>query len=862
MPRECRTSGGRRPARPGHGTGGHPAARRSAPRALVALAAGVVVAALSVAPAAASSAGPARPAGPGQASPAQPLSVTITSVSPTYATPKGKVTVSGTVTNTTAAAATGLSVQLWSSSVRFPDRGAMASYLTAPTGAGVDSPLRNSVQTLATVPAHSTRPWSLTLRVSQAGMTTFGVYPLAAQLSQLDAQVDAARTFLPFWPAASRARTIGPFSLAWIWPLIDVPHRAACPALLNDGLAASLAGGGRLNQLLAVGGSAVGRSAGLTWAIDPALLSDAKVMTDRYQVGGTATCTHASARPASAAARAWLRGVQSVAAQQDFFVTPYADVDVAALSHRGLNSELADAFADGRQTALAILHGQVQRPPVARAGSRASPGATGLIAWPPNGVADYGVLESLAASPNRIGTVILDDGMMPPAVPANVTPTAVTTTPDGVYGQMHVLLADHGIGQVLATPAGSLPGIAPGTKPSPAAAAFAREQWFLAQTAMIASEAPHTARAVVVAPPRRWDPGAGLASSLLDETAHTPWLRPASLSSLTAAPHPTGQVRRNGPPKYQVSPSELRAPLLGQVRQLNDRIGLLASILVQSGPRYLSTAVAAVESSAWRGQPSGRRTARQLLRKVSTFVAAQQHQVRIIDPLRVTLGGKSGEVPVSIRNRLGQAVTVRLGVSVPSDGRIVIRNPRQLITVPGGQQKTIKIPVKASEAGSTTLTLWLTNPGGRLLPGSTARVTVEATHFGTMAIVIIGIALAVFLITAIGRAIRRGIRQPGGDGDGGAGGTAAPGRDGDETVAAEEGAAVAAEEGAAVPEAGRTAAAGDSGADGADGTGPTGPDPAYTGPEADTVERKRAGRSPAAKEPDEHASTPGWAERR
>jgi hypothetical protein len=833
----------------------------------VALAAGVVVAALSVAPAAASSAGPAWPAGPGQASPAQPLSVTITSVSPTYATPKGKVTVSGTVTNTTATAAPGLSVQLWSSSVRFPDRGAMASYLTAPTGAGVDSPLRNSVQRLATVPAHSTRPWSLTLRVSQAGMTTFGVYPLAAQLSQFDAQLDAARTFLPFWPAASQARTIRPVSLAWIWPLIDVPHRAACPALLNDSLAASLAGGGRLNQLLAVGSSAVGRSAGLTWAIDPALLSDARVMTARYGVGGTATCTHAAARPASAAARAWLRGAQSVAAQQDFFVTPYADVDVAALSHRGLNSELADAFADGRQTALAILHGQVQRP--AAAGSRAGPGATGLIAWPPNGVADYGVLESLAASPNRIGTVILDDRMMQPAVPTNVTPTAVTSTPDGVYGQMHVLLADHGIGQVLSTPADSLPGIAPGTRPSPAAAAFAREQWFLAQTAMIASEAPHTARSVVVAPPRRWDPGAGLASSLLDETVHTPWLRPASLSSLTAAPHPTGQVRRNGPPKYQVSPSELRAPLLGQVRQLNDQIGLLASILVHSGPRYLSTAVAAVESSAWRGQPSGRRTARQLLRKVSTFVAAQQHQVRIINPLPVTLGGKSGEVPVSIRNRLGQAVRVRLRVSVPSDGRIAIRNPRQLITVPGGQQKTIKIPVKASKAGSTTLTLWLTNPDGRPLPGSTAQVTVEATHFGTMAIVIIGIALAVFLITAIGRAIRRGIRPPGGGDEGGTGGTAAPGEDGDGTAEAEEGAAAAeaggaaaAGDGAAAAAAGRAAAAGDSEAGGADGAGPTGPDPAYTGPEADTVERKRAGRSPAAKEPDEHASTPGWAERR
>jgi hypothetical protein len=852
------------------------------------MAAAVVTAALSVAPAAASSTGPARPTGPGQAGQAQPMSITITSISPTYATPKGKVTVSGTVTNTTAAAATGLSVQLWSSSVRLPDRAAMASYLTAPAGAAVDSPLPKSMQALDTVPAHSTRPWSLTLRVSQAGITTFGVYPLAAELSQFEAPMDAARTFLPFWPAASQARSVRPVSLAWIWPLIDVPHQAACPALLNNNLKASLAGGGRLNQLLAVGSSAAGRSAGLTWAIDPALLNDAKVMTARYHVGGTATCGHASTLPASAAARTWLSGVQSVAAQQDFFVTPYADVDVAALSHRGLTSELADAFADGRTEAQEILHGQVQRPPVAT-GGRAGAGATGPIAWPPNGIADYGVLESLAASPNRIGTVILDSTMMPSAVDNGITPTAVTTTPDGVYGQMHVLLADNDIGQVLSAPAASLPGIAPGTKPSPAAAAFAREQWFLAQTAMIASEAPHTARAVVVAPPRRWDPGTALAGSLLDETLHTPWLRPASLSGLVAAPPPAGQVRRKAPPKYQVSRSELRAPLLRQVQQLNDQIALLESILVQSGPRYLSTAVAAIESSAWRGQPSGRRTARQLLRKVSAFVAVQQHQVRIIDPLRVTLGGKSGEVPVSIRNTLGQAVRVRLQVSVPSTGRIVIRNPNKLITVPGGQQKTIKIPVKASAAGSTTLTLWLTNPGGRPLPRSTARVTVEATHFGTMAIVIIGIALAVFVITAIGRAIRRGIRQPGGEGgaDGpavaaGTGPAVAAGAgDADGTGRADRtggGAGDADRTGRAAGDADRTgAAAGDAdktgGAAGdADGTalvedgaaeaGPTGPDPAYAGPEADTVERKRAGRSPAAKEPDEHASTPGWAKRR
>jgi hypothetical protein len=277
-------------------------------------------------------------------------------------------------------------------------------------------------------------------------------------------------------------------------------------------------------------------------------------------------------------------------------------------------------------------------------------------------------------------------------------------------------------------------------------------------------------------------------------------------------------VSRQDPRQLRVSRDELRASLLRQVQRVEGQIGLLTSILVHPGPRYLSTAIDAVESTAWSDIPGGRRTAKQLLHGISAYVAAQQQQVTIVDPLRVTLGGKSGEVPVSIANHLKQAIKVQLRVA-PSPGRITIEKFAGLVTVAAGTQRTIKIPVRAAQAGTSVLTLWLTTPGGRRLPGSTARLTVEATHFGTMAIVIIGIALAVFVITAAARAIRRGMRSPVGDGGTG--------------------------------EAGK-----------AQGAAPTGPDPAYTGQEADTVEPEQAGRSPAAKEPDEHASTPGWAERR
>src|SRR5262249_4783805 len=166
----------------------------------------------------------------------------------------------------------GLWVQPWSRTLAVASRKSMNLYLAGQPGAIPDQPVPGALRTLPSrVPARSAQPWSLTLDVAQAGMRTFGVYPLAAQLTGAGAELDVARTFLPFWPGKSAARTVKPLNIGWVWPLIDVPQRGACRALLTNDLAASVAPGGRLATLLAAGQSADGRGARLTWAIDPAL---------------------------------------------------------------------------------------------------------------------------------------------------------------------------------------------------------------------------------------------------------------------------------------------------------------------------------------------------------------------------------------------------------------------------------------------------------------------------------------------------------------------------------------------------------------------------------------------------------------
>ena len=687
-----------------------------------------------------------------------PVSLAITSIAPDYLTKGKPVTVAGSVTNTSGAPITGMTVRLRSSGTPFDNRDALQLYADGATVA--DTPVAAAVTSIpGTLAPRATAAWSIRLRAGQLGVTEFGVYPLAAEAdSSAGTALVTSRSFLPFWPGK---RALDPVrqDVGWIWPLINAPQQSACGALLTNGLAGSFGTGGRLSGLLAVGREYTA-SAHLTWAIDPALLSSAQTMTAPYHVGGTATCTDQSTRPASQAARDWLSGLRSATAGQPVFVTPYADVDVAALSHRGLNDGLASAFTAGRATASAILHRNFTASPGVAAGGDDSKQLTGL-AWPAGGIANYGVLNSLAVS--GISTVVLDSATMPPVPSQNFTPSAVTTTPSGVGPRMHVLLSDDTITQVLSTADhGS----------APAGTSFAVAQRFLAETAMIAAERPSLARSVVVAPPRDWDPPSGLAGELLADTVTAPWVRPVSLPALAAAGPGNGQVHRQ---LWQVtSKNELRPALLAGVRRTDKRISLLQSIRLRRDPA-LDTAIMAVESSAWRGK-AGARTARHLLSRISAYLASQQDSIVIIGPERVTLGGLSGTLPVSIANSLRYPVQVRLRVALPGGGRITVSPPARDVTVGAGADVTLKLHVRAATVGSTIIRLSLLTPEGKRLPGEPVTLTVQATHFGTLALVIIGAALGVFVLTSVRRAFRhgRGEAPPPGTGGPDPGGSGGP----------------------------------------------------------------------------------------
>jgi Family of unknown function (DUF6049) len=698
---------------------------------LAAAAAGpaAVIAALAVAaPAQASPAHPAARAGQGGR-----VSVVIASMTPATAQPGSTVTVTGTVSNDTGQAKAGLDVQLLTSPVRFQTRDQMDSYVSQGTGASLQQ--AGTLFSLSLKPGATVR-WHASFQVDAVGMTEFGVYPVTAELADAAGNpVALDQTLLPFWPGQQAAGLARPLDVAWSWPLIDQPHHQVCSALTNNNLAASLAPGGRLSALLEAGQANPG--AHLTWVIDPALLSDVQTMNKAYQVDSGPGCSGWVSEPASKAAKTWLSALRAtMASGPPTVITPYANVDVSALVHSGLTADITSAYKTGTAVADTVLNRSF----------------TPSIAVPAGGTADLSVLTNLATA-QRIGTVVLDSNEMPPTDPNAFEDDAVTSirTPAGL--PMTVLLADHILTGVLTagdTSSGVLP---PSTQ-------FAVSQRFLAETAMIAAEAPDTDRSVVVAPPENWSPSAALAGELLSETTSTPWLTPTALGSLARARDSERSIARRPPPGRHTSPGELSSGYLSTVGGVGDALSVYKNLLYQPSARYvqgLNQALIATESSAWRGAGQGEGIA--LANKLRYFMSGEEGQIHIIAAQQVPMGGSSGLIPVSIQNESHHAIQVRLKVSVVNvpdrTAQLTVGHFQDLITIQPQQTPLVRLPVTSAPIGPTAIQLSLETINGRQLPSHRTSLTVESTRYGRTILFLIIAAVGVLVLTSTFRGVRR-----------------------------------------------------------------------------------------------------------
>jgi hypothetical protein len=638
-----------------------------------------------------------------QPAPKPPVAVTVGSIRPGgYLRAGSTLRVRGRLVNQSQSAYQQVSVRLRFSSHAMTTRGELEAYAD---GKGADPPQAGAPRVVSTtLQVGGQHSWSLALPVRQMGLGTFGVYPISVEvLNAANVVLGHQRTFVTYYPAGTPAlRT----KVAWVWPLIDQPHRADDATFVDDRLERQLGSGGRLSNLVS---AAAHTSTPLSWLIDPSLVDDATHMGDTNGY----TITNDVKRPQSVAANDWLTSLHSAVLGDRLIATPYADPDVLALAQRRMSGDVKLAAQQGMRTLGAAHLG----------------GATSSVAMPPDGLADQATLSSLVASGSR--TILLSSAILPDSRLETFTPDP--TVNKNVAGTNVKLVAyDDTLRKILGAdthaPGGTL----------------LAEQRFLAETAMITGEAPQHPRTVVITPPRRWTPSPAFAKAVLNYTAKAPWLRPVQLSDVETlrASGRTFQPQKGG--------AGLSKNYLKQVGELRDRVQLFTSIFTPPTSDF-TLGIPRTESSAWNGQSRAGKRVRDTLKK---RLEKDASKIKVLND-GITLVGKSGRIPITISNGLNRGtVAVTLHAYSQNDTRLRVNSVDRPLVLEPGHKDQVTLDMKASANGMAYVNLELLTPGGRAFGGAHV-LHVNATGYGRTALLITGVSLAVLFVGVAIRVVRR-----------------------------------------------------------------------------------------------------------
>lgn len=238
-------------------------------------------------------------------------------------------------------------------------------------------------------------------------------------------------------------------------------------------------------------------------------------------------------------------------------------------------------------------------------------------------------------------------------------------------------------------------------------------------------------------------PEPGIAAPLMDALAQVPWVQMRTASNVAADPilHSPGEARSLGVVEAETSNR------VSQARAARRALETLESILVKpSGGEAVTRLERMLLSSESADYDFRQNAAVTFARSVRD--RTQAHLARITVPKRqVTLTRRGGQVPVTIQNRTG--FTIRLRVELDS----------QKLTFPAGQARPVEIEgrphgrtlgtltfrVEARGAGSFPITVTLQTPDAKSIVGTgdiqvrssaVSAVTLMATAGGALFLVV------------------------------------------------------------------------------------------------------------------------------
>jgi hypothetical protein len=679
------------------------------------------------------------------AAPVQPLTVSLSAITPTVSVPKTPIKITGSVRNAGASPIASPVARALIGQSSLSNRQAVSDWATTNTEPPLDEVAHVSVgKTLMpgavagftlTIPANAINhgePFAvLPLRVEVSGTTSTGSAPSGG-----------VHTFLPTLASQKRYE---PISIAWLIPLTLDPD----PALQGPASASrdaawnrAIGPGSRLDRLIQ--GT---ENADVTWAIDPAILgpqetplavattatpSPAPSSTRRPAPGSAAVPDPVGTATAALAAR-----LKAAAPEHTLWSLPYADPDLAALLSLPTGNEILNTMISHPSTLeVAVGHARAD------------------IAWPVTGTLTppkQAQLRRAFASPGLAASVTsastLSSGNAPTG---NATRKASSGLP--------LLAYDDSLSRTVA-------------QTSSKATGAITIQRFLADSMALLGEREGTPnRSVLVAEPRSFEGDPTVLRSLFAAVAReAPWLTWATTSQLlsvsrklppepqvrigTATPLATPTSTPRGRDLLNPGTSPLTTDQLLSIPGTLSDIGGIASIL-GNGQLFTDTwtdAQVQTLSARWRDHPTGMAALDAATRSAINTVG---NSVRVA-PSSVNFFADRGQVQVTVVNDLAVPIhDVRLTLT-PAQPRLRIERQPLPLKIAAKSRANVKLEVTSIAAGLVDVDAVLTTPNGTPL-GQNASVNVRVQPPATWIYWVLGGLAGIILLLGTQRSLRRG----------------------------------------------------------------------------------------------------------
>ncbi|MFD0340990.1 DUF6049 family protein [Streptomyces sp. NPDC127117] len=571
--------------------------------------------------------------------------------------------------------------------------------------------------------------FTLSVPVGKLELGDDGVYQLGVSLTgqtsraQYNQVLGIERTFLPWQEEQRDSRT----KVTYLWPLIASAHVTAetgvddqrTPVFADDDLAAELAPGGRLEQLVSLGSRLP-----VTWVIDPDLLASVDAMTGNYRVKSGDTTV---AGTNQAVAKQWLTSLEAAVSDGKVVALPFADPDLASIAHRGKNvsgtlSHLQTATEVAGMTVQTILH--------------VKPSTD--FAWPVDGAIDPSVVD-VATSAGAHKVIARSDSLQETGGLA-YTPTAARP----IGGGTTAVVADARLSTAFQ---GDM---------SKAGKSTLAVQKFLALTLALTQQDTETERSIVVAPQRM--PTVAQAQSMaralhgLDDGR---WTQPLGLVEAAGAkPDADATTSVPGTSQYprKLRSQELPTQAFQDIKSTQVSLNNFQVILTQ--PERVVTpfgnALNRSMSTSWRGRPL---EAQQYRDSVRGYLQDLVGEVQLISKSDVTLSGRSATIPVTVQNRLLQGVdhlvlrlksenATRLKLN---DGGAVAEQP---IRIGPGHSQSVKFDAAANVNGQVQMTAQLYTEDGTPYGGAMT-FTVKVSELTPTVLLVIAGGLLLLVLAGI-----------------------------------------------------------------------------------------------------------------